>query len=263
MAKGFHKTGFDGWSPIDAAAAKSAGAIACQGYLVGDTAMTREWVQSLTDVGLLVWSGWELAANAPENGAPQGVSDATAAVAAAQALGQPKGSAIYFSNDSVISDLNAVVAYYHAVVPIVEAAGYKTGLYGQTSLQQIVNLPYFWHASDGTPPPWPGQIVQPNQQETLSSGETVDVDEINSPDFGGWNYAPPPDPQPPEDDDMYTLIKVDPSTYYLDAGYGPVKVTDGTGDLAVLQKSPAVREVGPLTQALVDDLVAAAKKHLV
>jgi hypothetical protein len=262
MAKGFHKVGFDGWSPIDAAAAKLAGAIALQGYLVGDSAMTRAWVQSVTDSGLLVWSGWELSATAPELGAGQGVIDANAGCAAADALDQPKGSGIYISNDSSITDENAVLAYFWAAAPIVKAHGFVPGLYGQTSLWETIksSYPLFWHASDGTPAPWPGQIVQ-SGSEVLSSGETVDVDEITNPNFGGWSYAAPvPTPTNLNQEDEMTLIRIDNANYYLLFDGGIVKIIDNEGDLARLQaaKIPEIT----LSQALVTSMVNAAKNRV-
>jgi hypothetical protein len=218
--------GFDGYAPINPQAAKDAGAIAVSGYLVGNVPMTREWVESCTTVGIGIWSAWELAANAPENGAEQGVQDATAAVAAARALGQPTGTAIYFTNDSEVTNQNAVIAYFHAVAQIVNAAGYKPGLYGQTVVQEWINFPYFWHAPDGTNPPWPGQITQ-SGKEVLSSGETVDVDTITADDFGAWNAdgkfssstepttpttpnIPAPTTAQPTEDSMFLIHLADP-----------------------------------------------------
>lgn len=249
MSKGYH-VGFDGFDPISATAAKDGGAIAVSGYLVGDAAMTPEWVAAVTDAGLGIWSAWELSSAAPENGAAQGRDDSIAATTAAHALGQPKGSAIYYTNDSVVVNWDAVLAYFQAAATITLEAGYVPALYGQTSVWEKVTpfgYGFFWHASDGTEPPYPAQIVQ-SGKETLSTGEVVDIDEIVASDFGAWNTNGlfPPHVSPTTGDDVQFPTLLPGSTgrlvfvliaALLSLGYAGGNVADGDPPL-VLPANP-------------------------
>jgi hypothetical protein len=192
--------------------------------------MTPAWVETVTEAGLVIWSTWELAANAPENGPGQGADDAQAAVACARALRQPEGSGCFLTNDSIVSDEGAVSAYFEAAAPIIIDAGLVPGLYGQTVVYEWIRgfgYRYFWHAPDDTPPPYPlAQIVQTGAQESLSSGELVDVDEILVPDFGAWNadgLFPPAVPVPPKEPDL-TPPDILPGQADVPGKLGPVRI---------------------------------------
>jgi Domain of unknown function (DUF1906) len=230
VLKGIH-LGFDGFTPIDADSARAVGAGAVNGYYApGSKSMTRAWVEAVTAAGLGIWSVWEITANAAENGAPQGRVDAQQAVACAQALGQPKGSAIYITNDSEVSDQQAVIEYFQAAAPIIIAAGYVPGLYGQSVVYSWIEgfgYRYLWHAPDGTPPPYLGAQIVQTGQETLSSGELVDVDEILAADFGGWNangLFPKAVPVPPKEPELQLPDIVPGQTEQPGKGPGPVRL---------------------------------------
>ena len=94
--------------------------------------LTRDSALASTAIGLWIAAVWEargsdIATFTPE----QGIADAKAAVAEAQAVGQPKGSAIYFAVDfgPTEDQVQAVLIYLTAAATIVIGAGYKVGIY--------------------------------------------------------------------------------------------------------------------------------------
>ena len=82
----------------------------------------------------------------------QGVIDATEAIAQATAVGQPKGSAIYFAVDfgPLPADMADITAYFGAVASRVHTAGYKMGAYACGSvlvaLKALGLIDYDWLA---------------------------------------------------------------------------------------------------------------------
>lgn len=87
-------------------------------------------------------------ANCDWTGVPRGVReeaelDVRAAIEQAQAVGQPRGTAIYFGVDFNFSDsdtdtINAMIAYFQVVKDRMDAAGYKTGAYGSGHAHEIL-----------------------------------------------------------------------------------------------------------------------------
>jgi len=90
-------------------------------------------VDTLHQAGLRVWAIFE---TNPTYGAyftdAQGQQDAQLAVQQAQALGLPTGKPIFLTVDYVpdAHDHAAVVAYLQAALPVLQAAGYVLGVYG-------------------------------------------------------------------------------------------------------------------------------------
>ncbi|MCK0149566.1 DUF1906 domain-containing protein [Marivita sp. S6314] len=79
--------------------------------------------------------------------------DVTAAIEQAQAVGQPRGTAIYFGVDFNFTEndrdtINAMVAYFRVIKDRMDAAGYKTGAYGSGHAHQILKeaglIDYSW-----------------------------------------------------------------------------------------------------------------------
>ena len=79
--------------------------------------------------------------------------DVQAAIEQAQALGQPKGSAIYFGVDFNFTDsdrdtIDLMIRYFRVIKARMDAAGYKTGAYGSGHAHQILRdqglIDYSW-----------------------------------------------------------------------------------------------------------------------
>ena len=79
---------------------------------------------------------------------PRGVQeearlDVTAAIEQARAVGQPRGTAIYFGVDFDFKEtdtdiINDIVAYFRVVKDQMDAAGYKTGAYGSGRAHEVL-----------------------------------------------------------------------------------------------------------------------------
>ncbi len=199
----------DGLSAVDPRAARALGFEAIGRYLPVPGAgypITRNEAAAYTSAEFGIWSIFELSATEAEAGAAKGRLDAVAAVAAAEAIGQPKGTAIYGTNDSTVSNFPAVEAYFAAFAAGVKAAGYKPGFYGQLSVYALIRgygYDYCWHAPDGdtSNPAFVTMYQPPLAIVTIGvNGNRYDTDEIYAADFGGWTLAgpwPSPVPKPP------------------------------------------------------------------
>ena len=199
----------------------------------------QQWLENLTDAGLVVIGNWELAANAPDFGAGQGASDGTNAAKCLQVAGAFSGRSAFFSNDAVVSDWAAVEAYYQAAYTAMVAYLFEADVYGQSSVFEAVK-PYgpkkLWHAADGTGHAWPSgagvnsPVPDPSDfpsgtvmvQRPLFyvnvGGSTCDVDYVIAEDIGGWNL----NGNPSQETLMY-LVQLENSpqtTIYLVAGWG-------------------------------------------
>lgn len=102
--------------------------------------------KALPDAGCN-WTG------APRSAREEAELDVRAAIEQAQAVGQPRGSAIYFGVDFNFTDndtgtINDMVAYFRVVKERMDAAGYKTGAYGSGHAHQILKdaglIDYSW-----------------------------------------------------------------------------------------------------------------------
>ncbi|MDG0792760.1 DUF1906 domain-containing protein [Cohnella ginsengisoli] len=132
MAKGIDKA-----TPVTAAQAKSfasAGYAFAARYLVppsyGWKRMTADEAKLITAAGMRIVSVYETTANRAASGADAGRDDGLAANAEALAVGQPKGTVIYFAvdYDAQSKDFDAIEAYLKAAAK--QIAGYETGVYG-------------------------------------------------------------------------------------------------------------------------------------
>lgn len=135
-----------------------------------------------------------------ENGSPtncgyfteeQGVADADAAYNFAQEIGQPEGTAIYFTVDfdAQVSNLTAIINYFKALKK--ELTSYKVGVYGNFTV--IKNLhgqgvgDYFWQTyawSNGQTNKF-AHIFQ-YQNDKAFAGLQVDFDNLQQSEVGSW-----------------------------------------------------------------------------
>jgi hypothetical protein len=170
------------------------------GVLVPDS--SHDWLEELTDEGLGLICNWELAADAPESGASLGNANAATMIACMDALGAPKGAAVYVSNDSIVVNPQAVEDYYAAVASLLIAEGFEPALYGQASLfstlEQYGYAKVLWKAPDGTAVQPSGTVmVQEPSPQPVVDGVTCDLDFVVALDLGAWNldgltYKPAP-----------------------------------------------------------------------
>jgi hypothetical protein len=125
----------DSTAAVNPAAALKLGYSAILRYLVGDSPLTKKEVETYTAANFGVGSAWELSGTAAQNGETLGHDDAVRAVAAAVALGQPKGitpqgTAIYAAVDFDPENyIPAIVKYFTGWAAVVRAAGYLAGGY--------------------------------------------------------------------------------------------------------------------------------------
>lgn len=137
-----------------------------------------------------------------------GAADAKEAVEyAANELHQPKGTPIYFAVEMEATreqTLNYVVPYFQGIIPVVENAGYKLGVYGSIPVCKYIRGNYAattrytmitdngW-VGDGWGSEWTKfdawNIRQYGFDKVLGSGEgqiIVDLDESSHYGGGGW-----------------------------------------------------------------------------
>jgi hypothetical protein len=255
-AKAFDTAGF-----IDLNLAKKAGARAVGSYL--GSIITRALAQEAATLDLGLFSFWERWANDPMGGAAQGVADATAAALDADDVGQPLGAPIYLPNDEMVPDWATTEAYFRAAAETLTARGRVAGFYGQTSVWHLVKgygYRYFCHAPDGTPPPYPeANIVQSVSPGTNVGSVSVDVDSIQTADFGGWNAAglftldPPAPPKPRTAPTMFLLLNpADKCHYLIGAKSTPVYLPQADYSAFLAKGVPEI----PCSAALVKALFA-------
>lgn len=123
-------------------------------YLVPDTPaykwkrLTRQEAETITAAGLMVVSIFETAANRPAGGAASGKADGLLALQEALAIGQPKGTAIYFAvdYDAQHKDYSAIEDYLRAAADVL--CDYGVGVYGSHAVVEEMARrkasKYFW-----------------------------------------------------------------------------------------------------------------------
>lgn len=246
--------------------------IDADGNELGDYPLTIRELAAYTSAGFPTWLFAELDANAPSDlGGPGGTEYATYALAGLRSLGVPLGAGVYFSNDAVVTDPDNVMAFYAAAARVINPAGYRTGLYGQSTVWSWVKglgVSLFCHAPDGTEPPWPKgtTIAQSPPPQISINGSSYDVDEILARDFGGFTLRglwPSVPPAPEEEQDMELLIADDApegtSPYWCVFGGNIAELPEGSGLIASLQARGFVLHC---EMSAIRALQAAAKVHL-
>ncbi len=105
-------------------------------YLVPDTPaykwkrLTRQEAEIITNAGMMVVSIFETTANRPAGGANAGKTDGLLVLQEASAIGQPKGTAIYFAvdYDAQQEDYSAIEEYLRSTGNVL--VDYAVGVYG-------------------------------------------------------------------------------------------------------------------------------------
>ncbi|MCL6637408.1 MAG: DUF1906 domain-containing protein [Alicyclobacillus sp.] len=209
-------------TPDQVAALKAQGIAAVGRYLGRQThgwskAMTPEEAQVITAGGLQIFSIWE--SNPTYAGyftQAQGVQDGQQAVAEAKWVGQPAGSAIYFTvdYDAQPGDLPAIAAYLNGVRQGL-AGVYRLGVYGGITVINNVQADYYWQTLAWSAGQLSGRVhLYQIQVETTLANLDVDVDNVYQ-QPGWWTVAAyPPIRAQVEGKDMAAIV-VNGSTYVL------------------------------------------------
>lgn len=138
----------------------------------------------------------------------KGKTDAADAVSLAKAVGQPEGSAIYFTvdYDAQAADLQAILNYFNEIKA--NLPGYKVGAYGSFTVLNYLhqnNAADYWFQTLA----WSnGQRCnflnlyqyQIDKQNWNGTGVNVDLDNLERADIGSWGQiqaAKPPEPPKP------------------------------------------------------------------
>jgi hypothetical protein len=198
-------TGFDTATTLTSAkldALVAAGGKFVGGYLTGNYAISKATVQLLSDKGLYFVSIFENGAKASYFTKAQGATDAARAVAAAQALGQPINTPIYFAVDFDCTDaviLSNIVPYFQGIIESekLSDAGFLLGVYGPKNVCKYIqgshNDRYTFVAGAATG--WSGNSIEYTDWnlyqktcDTTVGGVGVDIDESNG-NGGGWRLA--------------------------------------------------------------------------
>lgn len=206
MAKGIDKA-----TPITAAQAKTlavAGYSFAARYLVPPSyawkRMTADEAKLISAAGMQIVSVYETTANRAANGADAGRNDGAAAYAEALAIGQPKGTAIYFAvdYDAQPKDYDGIEAYLRAAAK--QLTGYEVGVYGSYAVVEEMArrgaCTHFWqtYAWSRNKQSDKANIYQ-YKIDTTVSGFTLDLNESYG-NEGWWNTSavtnPNTNPQP-------------------------------------------------------------------
>jgi hypothetical protein len=174
-----------------------------------------EEVRAICDAGLQIVSCAER--GRPDTGSyftkVAGIKDGEWAVKVAQSLGQPTGSAIYFTVDYGCPDKDhpAVIEYFKGVQESVAESGYQVGGYAPgavlTKLLSQNLIKYAWLPNARS---WREGFTAWNINQgaqTTLCGVQIDPDEARG-DFGAWTLEakkPMPTPQPLPSGQAYTV----------------------------------------------------------
>lgn len=163
--------------------------------------LNREEASALTAAGLWIVSIWEQGNPTSREyfGVTRGHQDGMGALYAAQQLGQPIGTPVYFAVDYDADDVDVVTItdYFRAVREVLTGAGYSAGVYGSGMIcQHLSSVGYVshtwlsqskdWHADDYADWLPHADIVQ--GEETTVRGLDVDLNSSNG-NAGGWQLA--------------------------------------------------------------------------
>jgi hypothetical protein len=232
----------DGVSKVTPALARAGGYSAQLAYLAGNDAIDEAWVQACAVDDFPIGSLWELNPGAVALGQAQGTADAVAAVKAAVAIKQPRGTAIYAACDTDPAGLPGgpagAVPYYRGFA-YVRAAGYLAGAYiGAAGANEClavgvvdrVFIPYASAWADGETPK--REDVAQGYPYVVIGGQEYDPDTANQDTVGLWTLRGPwPVPAP----------KPKPAVTYVDIAPAP----NGNG-YHVLRSDGSVATFGPV-----------------
>jgi hypothetical protein len=176
--------------------------------------LTGSEAQALSKAGLYIVSIWEQGSPTESDyfTTQAGTDAGNGAVTAAQSIGQPAGTSIFFSvdYDATEDDLTDIGSYFAALHPIVRADGYYVGVYGSGTVCQYLweqgyvgyisnnkTIPLTWLAmsvdytgyTDWFPMASIVQILGASDDGSFTVDD-LDVDlDISNGDVGGWQIT--------------------------------------------------------------------------
>lgn len=107
------------------------------GYSKG---ITKEEIAILRGAGLAILLCWELNAEAMKEGATRGAHDGTQARKAAEALGVPAGTTIYFAADYNVPTSDLIQCEQYMLAAQAAIGGYVAGIYGGEKVVEFLTL---------------------------------------------------------------------------------------------------------------------------
>jgi hypothetical protein len=224
-----------GW--LNLRAAQEQGAVAVGLYVMDN--LTTAIAQEAADLNMGLWSFNERWPGDPNEGAEQGIIDATEWCHKADQVSQPEGAGTWMPNDQE-GITNPIIEYFHAGAETILSCGRTPAFYGQSVVWEQVKgygFKYFCHAPDGDEPPYPdANIVQSRWPEANAAsniqiyGVSCDVDTLMTLDFGGWNA-----------DGLWPLLpsRKEPSVFtFKDPNSGDQYICLGKGKVNCFHLSP-------------------------
>jgi peptidoglycan hydrolase-like protein with peptidoglycan-binding domain len=184
-----------------AAALKAAGISFAVRYVSTDPAkdLTVAEASALHAAGISVGLVWETTGTEAQEGYAQGMSDAAAARAAADALGFPASLPIYYAVDfnATEAQMPTVLDYLHGAA---DAAGAKdlVGVYGSYSVVEAAyaaGFTFLWQTLAWSNGAWSAHATlrQLNVGQEID-GVAVDLDQAMTASYGQWQPASAPAP---------------------------------------------------------------------
>lgn len=160
--------------------------------------LTPSEVSTIRSSGLNIIPIYESGANvASYFNRDQGVSDANRAYNLAKQIGQPEGTAIYFTVDYDVpaSDSPNLLNYFQGLVDTLHS--YKVGCYGKYSVINLIQskglADYFWQTyawSSGQHASGLHLMQYKNDVAQYGLGFNIDMDQIENTDCGAWGDQP-------------------------------------------------------------------------
>jgi LysM repeat protein len=160
--------------------------------------LTTSEVSTIRASGLNIIPIYESGANIPTYfNRDQGVSDANRATNLAKSIGQPEGTAIYFTVDfdAQVSDVPNILNYFQGLRDTLKS--YKIGCYGKYSVINLIQskglADYFWQTyawSSGQHASGLHLMQYKNDVSQYGLGFNVDMDQIENVDCGAWGDNP-------------------------------------------------------------------------
>lgn len=187
------------WSHPTPASIRAAGYVFAARYLSYDTIgknLSAGEAGALWAAGVDVVVVWEQTADAALNGYGQGVSDAQAASAQANAAGIPAGRPIYFAIDFDAStgQQGALDAYFDGVAAVIGRG--RTGAYGGyypvKRLFDAGKITWGWQTYAWSGGQWDGRAQLRQVQNAISVGglgDCCDRDQAVAADYGQWHTS--------------------------------------------------------------------------
>jgi hypothetical protein len=194
-------------APSELAKMAAAGMVASLRYLSRNRNknLSRAEAVQTTGAGIKNVVVWEAQGDDPDSfTAAQGTADAKQALIEATVIGIPKGACIYFCGDDFdASDeqiAGPITDYMTSVAPLVRAAGYRVGVYGNGAMcahmldNHLADLAWVWGSgkTNGTQAFYASNRWSIRQHPTVTEfGASVDPDDVQG-DYGGFFVGTPP-----------------------------------------------------------------------